>query len=191
MEGTKAIINRIIEDANKKAKVILAEATNDANEKISEANAWADEYKNAQTKAINKEAEDIVTRRMTVAELDVRKISIGKKQELVSKVFDSVLEKLINCDKKTYLSLVEKLLNENAEEEDGVVLSNDGVLSETDVIKLDVFNKKKLSVIKERGDFKGGVMLVGKVCDKNLSFEGLISEKKDYYVSQIAETLFQ
>ena len=191
MEGTKAIINRIIEDANKKAKVILAEATNDANEKISEANAWADEYKNAQTKAINKEAEDIVTRRMTVAELDVRKISLGKKQELVSKVFDSVLEKLINCDKKTYLSLVEKLLNENAEEEDGVVLSNDGVLSETDVIKLDVFNKKKLSVIKERGDFKGGVMLVGKVCDKNLSFEGLISEKKDYYVSQIAETLFQ
>ena len=191
MEGTKAIINRIIEDANKKAKVILQEATNDANEKISEANAWADEYNNTQTKAINKEAEDIVTRRMTVAELDVRKLTLGKKQQLVSKVFDSVLEKLINCDKKTYLSLVEKLLNENAEEEDGIVLSNDGVLSEADVIKLDVFNKKKLSVIKGKGDFKGGVMLVGKVCDKNLSFEGLISEKKDYYVSEIAETLFQ
>ena len=105
-------------------------------------------------------------------------------------MFLCALKKLCALDKKSYFKLVSSLIEENCDENDIVVLSKDGVLSSSDIEKMPAVKDKKLSVSKDLGDFIGGVMLIGKVCDKDLSFSALISQKKEGLSNSVAEKLF-
>ncbi len=189
MDGKEAIIKRIISDAEKKSKALIGSAEADAEERKKDANDWAEEYLKTQRELLKTETEEIVKRRLTVAELDVRKISLKARQDLIAAVYDSAYEKLCKIDKKDYLKLVEKLIVENAEEGDTVVLSCDKVLKPSDIEKLEVFSEKGLKV-QPTGDFIGGIMLVGKNCDKNLTFKAVIEDMKDNLSFDLLNCLF-
>ena len=190
MDGKDAIIKRIRSDAEKKAKDIIDSAEKTADERKAEAEAWANEYKDAQEKILSVDAKEIVRRRLTVADLDVRKKILEAKQSVIGEVLDEIYAKLCSMSKADYVKFVEKNVEKVADDNDEIVLSSDGVLKEDDVKKFAVFTKKNLSVAKETGDFKGGVYLVGKVCDKDLTFKAIIENDKDEYISEISEELF-
>lgn len=190
MDGKEAIIKRIKSDAEKKAKSIVDSAEKASDERIADAKAWAKEYETAQEKILTRDAEEIVKRRLTVADLDVRKITLNAKQNAISEVLDKTYALLCSLKKPDYLKFVEEKINEAADDGDEIVLSSDGVISVEDVKKLAVFTAKKLSVAKASGDFKGGVYLVGKICDKDLTFKSIIENGKDEFISEISEELF-
>ena len=50
--------------------------------------------------------------------------------------------------------------------------------------------KLAAGVEKTGGEFKGGVVLIGNECDKNLTFEALIQSVKDEKQAEIASRLF-
>ena len=188
--GKDAIIKRIKSDAEKKARGLINNAESTAAERKSEAEAWAKEYVAAQEKLLTNEAAEVVRRRLTVADLDVRKIILSAKQQVIGEVLASVYDGLCALKKADYIKLVEKCITEAADVGDQVMLSSDGVLTADDVKKFKVFSDKKLTVSNEKGDFKGGVYLVGKVCDKDLSFKSIIENGKDEYSSDISVQLF-
>ena len=190
MEGKEAIINKIIEDANEKALAIVNKATDASNEKIAQAKNWAEEYTKAQEKLLEQELFDIVERRKTVAKLDSRKISLAVKQELIDATFNKALDLLLRSSKDEYLALVERLINEYADDGDAIVLCDDNVLSVSDVKGFEAYTRFNMSICEKRGSFKGGVLLIGKTCDKDLSFEALIKSKKEEYSKSISESLF-
>lgn len=190
MEGKDAIIERILSDATEKAQALIDDAEKEATSRVTAAKDWADKYKSAQEKILNDDVREISFRRMTVAELDVRKLFLQAKQQVVSEVFDAVYDKLCSLDKLTYIKFTEKLISENADDGDEIVLAENDSVSEKDILALKVVKEKNLTVSKESGNFKGGVMLVGKLCDKDLSFERLIEDKKDFYMSKVVEKLF-
>lgn len=191
MEGTQAIVKKIIDDANHRAQSIIKNAENLVNAKINEANEFSNKYTDAQLSLAKNEAKEIVERKLIVADLDVRKNLLKEKQDLITKTFDLALEKLCKIEKKQYLSLVEKLIVDNAEEGDKVILSADNVLCEKDISSFAVFCEKKLVVDNNRGDFIGGVMLIGKDCDKDLTFKSIIAFNKELLSSKISQMLFK
>ena len=191
MDGKQAIICKILDDANEKAQSIIFNANKNVDDKITDAEDFAKEYSTAQLSIAKKEAEEVIERRLIVADLDARKDLLSKKQQVISKVFDLAYAKLCSIDKKTYLDFVEKLVIEVAEDGDQVVLSKDEVLSKGDIEGLKVFKDKKLIVSKERGDFIGGVMLFGKNADKNLTFKAILLEKRDILASKVSQILFK
>ena len=136
------------------------------------------------------DAEEVIKRRLTVADLDVRKIILKAKQDAIGEVLKEAYEKLCALKKTEYLKLVEKTVGQAADIGDEIVLSSDGVINKEDVKKLGVFSAKKLSVSEKAGDFKGGVYLIGKTCDKDLTFKALIENGKDEFISEISEELF-
>lgn len=190
MDGKEAIIKRIRSDADKKAKDIVDSAEKTADERKAEAEAWANEYKNTQEKILAVDAKEIVRRRLTVADLDVRKKILEAKQSVIGEVLSETYDRLCSMKKADYLKFVEKNVSAAADENDEIVLSSDGVLTADDVKQFAVFSKKNLTVSKEKGDFKGGVYLVGKVCDKDLTFKAIIENDKDEFVSDVSEQLF-
>ncbi len=190
MDGKEAIIKRITLDAENKAKGIIDNAEKESNERIKDATDWAEEYISSHKKLLDKDCADVVSRRQTVAELDTRKLLLKAKQEVISGVLDNAYNSLCTLEKSKYAKLVEKLISEYADNGDELILSSDGILSETDVKKMGCFNDKKLTVCSKKGDFVGGVKLVGKVCDKDLSFSSLIYSKKDEFVSKVAQIIF-
>jgi len=189
MDGKEAIIKRIISDAEKKASALIKSATEESESRIADADEWAEEYRKTQREFLQKDAAETVKRRLSVAELDVRKIILKEKQAVVEKVFNEAYAKLCALKKSDYLSLVERLMSESADEGDEIVLSCDKVLSATDVEKMKVFSDKKLKV-GGVGDFIGGVMLIGKICDKNLCFKAVVDGIRDDLSAKVAESLF-
>lgn len=188
--GKDAILKRIKSDAEKKARGLIDNAEKTAAERKSDAEEWAKEYVSTQKKVLENDSKEIVRRRLTVADLDVRKIILAAKQQVIGDVLESVYDGLCSLKKADYIKLVEGCIEKSADEGDEVVLSSDGILSSDDVKNLKVFKDKKLSVASKVGDFKGGVYLVGKVCDKDLSFKAIIENEKEEFVSEISERLF-
>lgn len=190
MDKQKAIIDKIIEDAETKAAEIISIANAEAEKSIADGNSWAERYKSEQNAILNAANEDKILRRKTVAELDVKKIVLKAKQDSIESVFDSAYNKLCALKKTDYLSFVVKLIEKYAEEKDTVVLSSDGVISETDLTSFEVVKDKKLTVSDVKGEFIGGVMLVGKICDKDLTFKSIVNESKSEFVSEVSKELF-
>ena len=190
MEGKEAIIAKIISDAEKKASEVIHDAEVYAVSVKEQAEDWAKNYSAEQEKVLKTDAKDIIERRKIVAELDVRKVVLQTKQQILDKIYARAEEKLCKVDKKTYLKLVLNKIEEFADEYDQVILSKDGVLSEKDLESSAVFTAKKLSVAKVQGGFIGGVMLVGKTSDKNLTFHEIISAEKEKTAHVLAKKLF-
>ena len=69
-------------------------------------------------------------------------------------------------------------------------MSRDKVITAKDVEKLQVFADKKLSVSKTFGDFDGGIKLVGKDSDKDLTFKAIIENARQDMTVKVATKLF-
>ncbi len=190
MEGKDAIIERILSDANDKANALLEDSKSKAKTKIEDAKKWAENYKSAQEDVLNEELKGIFSGKTTLAELEVRKLNLKARQDIISAVFDKAYEKICKIDKKDYLDFVEKLLKENSDTDDVIVLSKDGVLTPNDIIPLKIVKERNLTVSNEFGNFIGGIFLVGKICDKDLTFKNIIENKKEDASVKIAEALF-
>ncbi len=190
MEGKEAIIKKILDDAQTKATDIVAEASQTSDNAISQAKEWAKNYTLAEEKRLQRDIKDIFERKLTVAQLDVRKAILGDKQNLINKAFELAREKLCAMPKNDYLAFVSRLIEEHAEDGDAIVLSNDGVLTAKDVEGLPVYKAKSLKISQEKGNFKGGVLLIGKASDKSLTFADIIEGIKEDEVASVADLLF-
>ena len=189
MEGQKAILNKILSEAKAKVKSINAEAETERNERIADADLWAEKYVSAQAEILKKETESILAGKKLNAELEIKKTVLKAKREVLDAVFVSAYEKLCAIGKKDYLALVKRLVDECADDNDTIVLSSDNVLSESD-LDLKGFKAKNLRVSSSRGDFLGGVMLIGQKSDKDLSFARVLEDRKEDLTALAAEILF-
>ena len=115
---------------------------------------------------------------------------LGAKRELIEEVFARALEKAQNLPKARYTEIVSRLLEENAEEGDTVVLSRFAPLSQSETEALPVFRARKLRFGGADGAFAGGLFLSNETCDKDLSFEALIAADRVSLESDVVEILF-
>ena len=187
----EAIIEKIISDGQKKADAILLEAREKADEILADAASECKTYYDQSVYEMNKQVDDILARGKTVAELDAKKLQLGAKAQILGTVFSSALDKLLALDKKALKGLLVGMLA-NAEDGDVVIISANekDVLTEKDVKDFAAKKGIKLSLAKEFGDFKGGLMLRGNGIDKNFTFEVEIAMIRDEIEMNIAKELF-
>jgi V/A-type H+-transporting ATPase subunit E len=187
----EAIIEKIISDGQKKADAILLEAREKADEILADAASECKTYYDQSVYEMNKQVDDILARGKTVAELDAKKLQLGAKAQILETVFSSALDKLLALDKKALKGLLVGMLA-NAEDGDVVIISANekDVLTEKDVKDFAAKKGIKLSLAKEFGDFKGGLMLRGNGIDKNFTFEVEIAMIRDEIEMNIAKELF-
>lgn len=178
----QAVIDKNINTANEQAKVIIDKATAESDAKIAQFE-----------KTTQSSFDEIVRRRVTVANLDAKKIVMTARKKAVDDLFDSAKESVFKMDKKQYLAIIENILKKFAEDGDTVIISE---LDKSRITKkfVDDTAKKlgiKLQLSKEFGDFKGGVILSGKNCDKNLSLDVELESIREESETQLANMLFE
>jgi Archaeal/vacuolar-type H+-ATPase subunit E len=125
MEGKDAIIEKIISDANAQAEAILADATAYGEKIVGAAQteakaAVADAQANAEKSSL-----EYIARRMTVCELDIKKIKLAAKKHVIDEVFDRAVEKLKALDGDTYKKVVTGMLKASAEDGDVITVAKD------------------------------------------------------------------
>lgn len=188
--GKDAIIRKIKEDAIIKANSTLEEGAARAKTTIDNAVRDADVYKRDNMAESYVERDEIIKRKTTVASLEVKKLVLQAKKQVVDKAFDEAA-KLIKSDEKAYKNLIERMLS-FVEDGDEIVLSefDEKLVSDEFVEKTVKKLGKKATISEKRGLFKGGIKLVGKNTDKNLTLEAELAEFRREEESVVAQILF-
>lgn len=190
MSGKENIIANILSDAEAEKDRILAAAKEKADEiaRADDAFCGALEQK---TKAQAEENErTILARYVSVANMDVKKVLLQEKQERIAQTFERAEEKILSMDKKAYSAFIFSLLDRYAEEGDVVVLSERDKERITPA-EIAAYAKQKGLCLTCRADgkFSGGVLLEGKIYDKNLTVSMLLKEYREVHETEIARIL--
>lgn len=191
MNGKQAIIDKIIGDANAKAEQIAAEAKAKTDEIAKKAEKAAEDIV-AEGEAKKKAAFDtVVANAAVVANLDCKKALLTAKTNLIGGAFDRAAE-ILRADKKKYCDLVGKMIASSAEDGDKVRVSeaDKDVFDKAFVESVAKKRKIKITLDKEYALIKGGVILVGKNYDKNLSLDLELQTLREECEGEVAKVLF-
>jgi len=187
MQG-EAIINRILSDADERAKVVIDEADLKAKELVSEAEIFSANLKNQANETVREREEQIIDRYKTLARIEGNKILINKKQEILKDLKKQALDVLLNFEKSKKLELIEKLLNNFAAKDEQLLVNVKGITNK-EIEGLEIVKKLGLKVEKYKGE-QQGLVLSSNSCDKNLLFEDLINQAFEQSQDEINNILF-
>lgn len=192
MDGQQKIIDKILSDAKHDAGEMLSEALKKAEALVAAKQAEADAEYDLSVEEARKAGEEVVRRRLTVADLEVKKLLLSAKKQAVDEAFEESLKKLLALPKEEYAALVESMIASAADDGDVVVISeNDkNVLTKAVFDKISAKIGKKLTLSDTFGKFRGGVMLLGKGVDKNLTFESELALLRDEVEPEVAKIMF-
>ncbi len=192
MDGQQKIIDKILSDAKHDAGEMLSEALKKAEALVAAKQTEADAEYDLSVEEARKAGEEVVRRRLTVADLEVKKLLLSAKKQAVDEAFEESLKKLLALPKEEYAALVESMIASAADDGDVVVISeNDkNVLTKAFFDKISAKIGKKLTLSDTFGNFKGGVMLLGKGVDKNLTFESELALLRDEVEPEVAKIMF-
>lgn len=192
MDGQQKIIDKILSDATHDAGEMLSEALKKAEALVAAKQSEADAEYDLSVEEARKAGEEVVRRRLTVADLEVKKLLLSAKKQAVDEAFEESLKKLLALPKEEYAALVESMIASAADDGDVVVISeNDkNVLTKAFFDKISAKIGKKLTLSDTFGNFKCGVMLLGKGVDKNLTFESELALLRDEVEPEVAKIMF-
>lgn len=193
MNSSKVILDKIISDNQKLIDENLQKANETADEIIKKASEESEATICAYKKTEQATYDEIVRRRVIVANLDAKKLLMNSRCAAVDGLFEKVKQQLMALDTKQYLELIAKMLTKHAQDGDVVIICK---ADEKRITKKFIDEQAKLlgiklSLAKEFGDFVGGIVLSGKQCDKNLSFDVELLSLREQEETQIAKMLFE
>ncbi len=191
MNGKQAIIDKIIGDATAKAEQIAAEALEKADAIAKKAEETAQGII-AEGESKKKAAFDtVIANSAVVANLDCKKSLLTAKTGLIGDAFGRAAE-VLRADKKKYCDLVGKMIALGAEDGDKVRIAEQDkeILTKSFVDSIAKKCKIKLTLDKKYAPIAGGVILVGKNYDKNLSLDLELQTLREECEGEVASVLF-
>ncbi|MEG2561051.1 MAG: V-type ATP synthase subunit E family protein [Clostridia bacterium] len=192
MTGNEKIIEKILADANATADKILTDAQVKVNALTAKTQAECDKIAAQAKKESDAEVGEMLKRRQTVADLDIKKALLSKRKALMNIVSEKAIEKLRALPREKYKAIVTQMIEKNAEDGDIVTIAQ----TDKDILTADFVASVakslgvKLTLNKSYGEFAGGVVLQSKNVDKNLTFEVELNAIRNEVEPQIAEILF-
>ncbi len=192
MSASKAIIDRILADAKSNAEQIISDAKSKAKAISMKSQAEAASYKAEQIKIANDAYDEIEKRKVTVANLEVRKVLLEAKQSVISSVFEAALVEIRNINPTEYKNLITRMLSNNASDEDTVIICKDDekVITQSYIEKIAKQMKINITLSKAYGSFSGGIILENKNYDKNLTLDVELEAARDTLEREVAQVLF-
>ena len=188
--GTEQITKRILSDAEAEALAIVAAAEKKAEKLLSEASLRAEETRKTVESEVAEKRRAILEKRAADARLDSAKALLGEKRKVLETVYDEAHSRLLELPKEDALALVERLLCTYAETGDEIVFDKYFPYA-ADIKILPIVQEKGLRVAKDTQEIGGGLRLIGKVSDKDLSFKALILADRDENQASLARELFK
>ncbi len=191
MNNKQAIIDKIIADAQNVASQNIEKAQQQVDAIISQANSKANKYLESNSSKAQKQADEILSRSKTIEVLDARKIFLGAKKQVIDQVFAQAIEQFRK--QKDYLDYIQNLIEKNAENGDLVAIcpKDKDIITSSFVDKIAKKMNIHISLSSDFCDIGGGIVLVGKNYDKNLSVEMELDAKKEQLEQQLSVILFE
>lgn len=188
---SEAITAKILEDARIAVNTALEEGGKAAAEMIAQAQHEASMILE---KSVNETAllrDEIIRRRVSVANLEVRKLMLASKKRVLDNIFEEAGNAVLSLPKAKYLEIIEGMLNAAEDGEEVKIAERDkAVITEAFIKKVAAAKGIGLTLSKEFADIKGGIILCSGEIEKNLSLEVELASLKERLESETAAKLF-
>ena len=186
------IINRIIGDAEKKTQSFIDSQQEKADEITIEADKKIEAYRNkGEDKASNtaKSMNDVAD---VIVELEISKIELHKKRELIDKIFELALEKILKLPKAEYKKIILKNLDD-LRDGDVIILSEKekGILLKKDIDEIAKKKGIKVSLSSEYNNNIAGIIIDRKSTVLDFNIETELENLKKEMESEILKGLYK
>jgi V/A-type H+-transporting ATPase subunit E len=191
------ILKRIREDGGKESGRIRKEAAGEAEKILREAKKEAVSLKERMLHTARASIRDEKKRILTMANLEVRKKLLERKQVLIEEAFRKASNHLGHLPEEEYRRTMKKMLLETVEsgEEEVIIapeekLINPAFLNAVNEELSSTGRPGKLKLSSERREGKGGFVLRAGRKEVNNTFDSLFKEKREDLESEVAGILF-
>lgn len=188
MNGKENIINKILSDADARCQEILSQANASLRTTLDKCDAQITAEEQTLAARIDEQSKERLKNRLSSAELEARKYKLSAKQRLIAECYNKAQERMANASDKERAAFISSLIKRFAEKGEAVRVSAADVGIVTDKF-LDGFNLG-LTLDKKRHNFRGGIILIGKGYEKNLTLETVTEYLREQTESQVAAALF-
>lgn len=180
MADINVLTDRIIQEAQAEAKLILDQARAQADQIVKDGQALSVKKSKEILKRGDKEAESIRERLRSGALLKSRDNQLKVKQELITKVFTETLESLKNLSEQDYINYIKKNVSESGKLK--LVVTKDMV----DQVKRDLPNYE----VDQDRFVESGFLEVKEGIENNYTFETQLNFYKEELEGELAKILF-
>jgi len=185
------ITEKIIKDARADADVKKKEAEAKAAAVTKQSDEQCEAVRTNFKARFDAERPEIFRRREIVARLDVNKMQLQAKRDLIADVYNEALSQLVDMPKEDYLAFCEKLLESTGAKEGELQISAGEKY--IDNAWVDAYNKKagaKLVLSEEKADIKGGFLLDQDKIITNCSWDMLLQVAHEQQETDVIKRLF-
>lgn len=193
MAGIESITSLIKQEATENAEKIISEANKTANEILAEAKKAADEKTKAALATEKAEADAVINKAKSAAELQKRRDLLCAKQEIITEIIEKAKKTLSSLPDKEYFELLIKLVKKYETGQEGVLAlgANDLKRVPSDFEEsLKKASENKLTLSKEPINIKNGFLLLYGGIDINLSFDSLFDENLEELTDKVSAIVF-
>lgn len=192
------IKEKIISEANINAQKIINNAKDKEREIIEKAEKDAENIKEKILNQIKKEIAISKEKIITEANLEARKNILSTKQEIMNKVFNQALNKIIELDDIKYQNFIKKIILNNVEKGNETIFISSKDKKRINNIFIQKINQELIKNGKEGNlslsdtflDIKGGIVIGSGNIRKNSSLELIFEKIREELEGEISKNLF-
>lgn len=198
MSNINNLTNKIMDDAQLRAKSIIEEAKKEEIDIISKKVSEAEKIKAQMIEKSKEEGLRKKERIISSAHLKVRNDKLTAKQEMISDVFEKSIEKLNAMNDKEFLAFMKSsLLSANLSGDETIVVSENFKKAVDDKFlksineELNKLDKAgKLTLASEERNIKPGFIVIKNGIELNYTFEALVNSYREELGYEVANALF-
>ncbi|NLJ41598.1 MAG: V-type ATP synthase subunit E [Clostridiales bacterium] len=186
LEEARAEANRIVEEAQEKARSLKAERA-----EREKKNSEVIEKKNIE------EADERKRRMLASAGMEMRKEILFHKQEMIDLVMEKAKQEILDMPRDEYRQIIYRMLLDTAQGDEEVYFSSadeerldQSLIDQVNAELSGMGRKGALKLSPDRGDFEGGFILKAGGMEINNAFGSIIRMNRERMESRIAGILF-
>lgn len=188
------ITANILKEAENFAEASIKNADKERQDIIDNANRESEVIIKTEAEKVDKEAENIKSRKISAAELEGRKMVLSAKQDAIKKSFDVAVDKLKSMPEEEYINYLSKQIVKVPYSQGTIILNKEDRQKIGEKL-VKAVNKKlkveKFSLSDETVNASGGFILKSGAISINGTFEAVLEDLKDELTNEIANELFK
>ena len=186
------IKKKIETEARQEAGKLLQRAREEADAILAEADLQAEKMRQSYERRLQEEEPEVLRRRRIVADMDVQRLELGARREVIGKTFETALGVLRALPAEKYEAFVTALL-ENAmitKSEEVLVGRKEKVVTAAWLEKFNKAHDASLTLSSEKLNEAGGFVLSQGRVDVNCTFDMLVHSLTEDLEADVVERLF-
>lgn len=195
--GAEEVVEKILADAKADAEKIKKQSEEKGAAEQAKLDEQLKEFKK-QTKILaEKAAEDKKAHLLAAARMDIAKLLLAEKREILDELFEQARQKLLSLPDEQYCELITKLMLDAVEtgDEEVIVDHNEKHIDEEFIKqinrRLGPGYKGNLRLSQQKNNLGGGFILKRGKIKNNLSFEVLLARVRKELEIELAKDLFK